>query len=395
VTEAKELNKIKMKPHIYTICFLLLSIFVLGTLRGAFPRERGPRVEVACPWQPTPVRIGENPVLVYELHVTNFDKVPLTLAQLKIFGDRDDAQALELVSGDSLEPMMVNLGTDTSAKAAQRIEPGVRAIIFVWLALPGDAPIPHRLGHRMVFVAGDDQQTDSAKATTTLEDFPVEVEDGVVPVLTSPFRGGVWVAGDGPADDSSHRRALLAIDGHVHAPERFASDWVKVGPNGDSHQGTARNEDYWAYGEPILAVADGEVTQVADGIADNTPHQLPQPVTLDNILGNYIVLRIAPNRYVTYAHLQKGSIAVTLRQRVRRGTVIARLGNSGQATAPHLHLQVTNGNTALEAEGVPFVFDQFTDYGPGESYELNKHPSIPRKHTLPGKDRVIGFMDSR
>jgi murein DD-endopeptidase len=384
-----------MTSRTRTVSFLLMLTAVLGTLRGAFPRERGPRVEVVCPWPPIPVRIGERQVLAYELHITSFDKAPLTLSQMDIFGDTDETQALESVLGDALAPMMINVGANPSTNETRRIEPGMRVVVFVWIALRRDTPIPRRLRHRLVFISGDAQQGESAKVTTTLEDFPVEVSHGDVPVLSSPFRDGVWLAGDGPANDSGHRRSLLAIDGHVHAPERFASDWVKVGPNGDSHQGTARNEDYWAYGEPILAVADGEVTQVADGIEDNTPHRVPQQVTLDNILGNYIILRIAPNRYVTYAHLQKGSITVTLRQHVRRGTVIARLGNSGQATAPHLHLQVTDGNSALEAEGVPFVFDQFIDFGPGETYQVNKHLSILRKQALSGKDEVIGLTAAR
>jgi murein DD-endopeptidase len=378
-----------------SILLLLLFVCVFGASHIALSRERGPRVEVVCPWSPIPVTIGEDRVLVYELHITNFDKVPLTLSKLEVFGDTGGAQALESASDDALAPMMVNLGANAAEKQVRRIEPGVRAVLFIWLALKPGPPTPHRLSHRLVFVSGEAQQTESAKAVATLEDFPVEVSDGGVPNLRSPFRDGVWVAGDGPANDSAHRRAFLAIDGHVHAPERFASDWVKVGPNGDSHQGSARNEDYWAYGQDVLAVADGEVIQVVDGIEDNTPHQLPQPVTLDNILGNYIVLRIAPNRYVTYAHLQKGSIKVAPQQQVRRGAVMARLGNSGQATAPHLHLQMTDGPLPLESEGVPFVFERFTDFGPGETYEANKHPSIPRKHALPGKDEVVGLTAAR
>jgi murein DD-endopeptidase len=384
-----------MKWFTGTVWALLMSMVVFGALHAAFPRERGPRVEVICPWSPTPVNIDEHWVLAYELHITNFDKIPLTLSKLDVFGDEDVAQALESVSGDTLAPTILNLGTNATGKQAQRIEPGMRAVVFLWLTLRPDAPVPHRLTHRVVFVSSDARLTESATTTATLENFPVELPYGTVPVLSSPFRDGVWVAGDGPANDSGHRRALLAIDGQVHAPERYASDWVKVGPNGDSHQGTAHNEDYWAFGQNVLAVADGEVTHVTDGIADNTPHQLPEPVTLDNILGNYIVLRIAPNRYVTYAHLQKGSVAVAAHQQVRRGKVIARLGNSGQATAPHLHLQVTDGDSALEAEGVPFVFDHFTDFGPGETYEVNKQPAIERKHTLPGKDEVIGLRVTR
>ena len=67
------------------------------------------------------------------------------------------------------------------------------------------------------------------------------------------------------------------------------------------------------------------------------------------------------------------------------------LGNNGNATGPHLHFQVTDGDSVLQSEGVPFVFDQFTDLGPGSDYEVNKHASIPRRQSLPANDAVIEF----
>jgi murein DD-endopeptidase MepM/ murein hydrolase activator NlpD len=105
-------------------------------------------------------------------------------------------------------------------------------------------------------------------------------------------------------------------------------------------------------------VADGEITEVVDGIPDNTPRVLP-PVTLDNIAGNHVILQIAPNRYVTYAHLQNGSIKVRLHDHVRRGDVLALLGNSGNTTDAHLHLQVTDRNSVLQSEGVPCCIPEF------------------------------------
>jgi len=71
--------------------------------------------------------------------------------------------------------------------------------------------------------------------------------------------------------------------------------------------------------------------------------------------------------------------------------ILGRLGNSGQATAPHLHFQVTDGNSVLESEGVPFVFDKFTDLGPGSEFELDKHRSIPRTDALPANNLVVEF----
>jgi len=138
-------------------------------------------------------------------------------------------------------------------------------------------------------------------------------------------------------------------------------------------------------------VADGEITEVVDDIPENAPRVLPNPVTLDNIAGNHIILRICPQLYVAYAHLQTGSIQVRLYDRVRRGAILARLGNSGQSTAPHLHLQVTNGNTFLQSEGVPFVLEQFIYSGPGSTFELDKHPSVPWAHSIPPGNAVLEF----
>ena len=115
---------------------------------------------------------------------------------------------------------------------------------------------------------------------------------------------------------------------------------------------------------------------------DNTPRVLP-PVTLDNIGGNHVILKIAPNRYVTYAHLQHGSLKVHLHDHVHTGDALALLGNNGNTTGAHLHMQVTDRGSMLEAEGVPFEFASFTYLGPGADYELDKHVIVPWTHSIP------------
>jgi hypothetical protein len=213
--------------------------------------------------------------------------------------------------------------------------------------------------------------------------------------LSPPFHGGTWLAGDGPSNTTNHRRAITAVDGHIYSAERFAIDWIKVGPNGDSrHDGATRNENWWGWGEPVLAVADGEITEVVDEYPDNTPRVLP-PVTLDNIGGNHVILKIAPNRYVTYAHLQHGSIKVRLHDHVHTGDTLALLGNSGNTTGAHLHMQVTDRSSVLEAQGVPFLFRSFTYLGPGADYELDKHISVPWVDSIPPGDGVVEFDASK
>src|ERR1700743_2960635 len=50
-------------------------------------RERGPRTEIACPMPPMPATIDGDTALAYELHITNFDRVPLTLTNVFIASD--------------------------------------------------------------------------------------------------------------------------------------------------------------------------------------------------------------------------------------------------------------------------------------------------------------------
>jgi hypothetical protein len=390
-----------MYPFVDATRVGLFFVLVLGSVTSAFARERGPRVEVICPSPPVPVRIDKGQVLVYELHITNFDTVPLTLKRFEVFGNQEGSAPLTTLTDAALSAQMIRIGeamamttTDSGSgagKSPRVIEPGSRSVIFLWIELPINRSMPTTLKHRMVFSA-----TNSA-TDATLEDFQVPVSQESVPTLAPPFNGGTWLAGDGPVNDSNHRRAITAIDGHTYSAERFAIDWVKVGPNGDSrHDGATRtkNEDWWGWGEPVLAVADGEITEVLDGIPDNTPRVLP-PVTLDNIAGNHVILRVAPNRYVTYAHLQNGSIKVHPHDRVHRGGVLALLGNSGNTTGAHLHLQVTDRNSVLQSEGVPFVFQNFTYLGPGSAYELDKHVSVPWVNSIPPGNAVIQFEPAK
>ncbi len=59
-------------------------------------------------------------------------------------------------------------------------------------------------------------------------------------------------------------------------------------------------------------------------------------------MGNHVVIEIGPEKFVLLAHLMKDSVVVREGDPVRRGDKIARCGNSGNTSEPHLHLQVQN-----------------------------------------------------
>jgi murein DD-endopeptidase len=257
------LRKKRNFPFATTVRVGFIFLVTFGFVAAGFARERGPRVEVVCPSPPIPVRIDKRQVLVYELHVTNFDTVPLTLKRLEVFANEESTGALSTVADTTLSTEMIRVGeammmagSGGGVKDVRVIEPGGRSVIFVWIELQPNRPVPARLKHRMVFSTAADSTMDA-----TLDDFQVPVSQDSVPTLAPPFNGGIWLAGNGPANNSDHRRTITAIDGHIYSAERFAIDWVKVGPNGDSrHDGSTPNENWWGWGEPVLAVADGEIT---------------------------------------------------------------------------------------------------------------------------------------
>jgi len=111
----------------------------------------------------------------------------------------------------------------------------------------------------------------------------------------------------------------------------------------------------------VLAVADGIVASVKDGIPENVPGLTSRAVTItmETVAGNSVVLDLGNGRFAFYAHLVPGSLRVKVGDRVRRGDVIGLLGNSGNSTAPHLHFHVGDRNAGLAAEGLPYAIDSW------------------------------------
>ncbi|WP_210508453.1 M23 family metallopeptidase [Naasia sp. SYSU D00057] len=85
-------------------------------------------------------------------------------------------------------------------------------------------------------------------------------------------------------------------------------------------------------GNPVVAMADGVVTGV------ESTGGLGYHVTIDHIVDGQLVT-------TTSAHMQAGSIVVSVGQAVRAGDQIGRVGNTGASTGPHLHFELRLGGT--------------------------------------------------
>jgi murein DD-endopeptidase MepM/ murein hydrolase activator NlpD len=88
-----------------------------------------------------------------------------------------------------------------------------------------------------------------------------------------------------------------------------------------------------------------------------------------HILGNHVILDLGNGAYAAYAHLQRGSLTVREGERVHAGQVLARCGNSGNSSEPHLHFQLMDGPDPDAARGIPFTWHGIGVPANGEIFE--------------------------
>ncbi|HVZ16438.1 MAG TPA: M23 family metallopeptidase [Terriglobales bacterium] len=330
---------------------VFFSVLLIVGMTSAQPLSDVP-VDIQVPTPPSPVMGGGQIHLLYELHLTNFHRPTLTVSSLAISdGSRD------LVNYDAQELAKMILHPGAAQDASTTIQGGGRAVIFLDVKLNSHVQAPRQLLHRVCFrgeTAGDSQHCIDG----------VTVSVNAVPpiVLSPPLRGAGWVALNGLSNDSGHRRTLIVVDGKLHLSQRFATDWSRIGPDGLAFRGDPSNLANWSpYGADVLAVADAIVCDVKDGTPENNPaaDKKAVPINFQTVGGNYLVLDLGNGHYAFYAHLKPGSLRVKVGDKVRRGQVVASLGNSGNSDAPHLHFQVTDGNSLIGSEGLPYVIDSF------------------------------------
>jgi murein DD-endopeptidase MepM/ murein hydrolase activator NlpD len=125
---------------------------------------------------------------------------------------------------------------------------------------------------------------------------------------------------------------------HVDAPvQRHAFDFL-VWQDGGTHAGDGSAvEDYWAYGQRVLAPAAGTVVTAVDGLPDQVPQTGSDTA---NPAGNHLVIEVATGEFLLIAHMQAGSLTVAEGDVVEAGQQIGLVGNSGTTTEPHIHIHL-------------------------------------------------------
>jgi hypothetical protein len=325
--------------------------------------------------------------------MTNIFTSPVTITSVDVL-TLDGAPLLHL-EGEALLAVTRPVFGDTPT----RIAPTSGAIVtLVDVSLPS-GEVPRRLTHRVTYTLEPDAPAGALMSNRVVEGPEAIIVNRMPQVIAPPLRGHGWVNGNGCCANSPHRLLRLVINGsEIKTIQMFAIDWVKVDDGAMFTGDGARNEDHYAYGEDLLAVAEGRIVFVRDDIADNLPFQIPDLQAPGDFPGNQIVLELAPGVYAIYAHVQQGSALVQIGDLVQAGDRLGKLGNSGNTDSPHLHFQLSDGPDIMTSTSLPYVIITWTLEGsiaPG-STPTNMQvtgPSGPQADTMPLELTVAGFAE--
>jgi murein DD-endopeptidase MepM/ murein hydrolase activator NlpD len=83
-------------------------------------------------------------------------------------------------------------------------------------------------------------------------------------------------------------------------------------------------------GTDVFAVGEGTVTEIGD----------------DPVYGNYVIIRHGGSWASLYGHLQR--VETSLNSIVQSGTLIGKVGSTGQSTGPHLHFELRQNGRARD-----------------------------------------------
>ena len=196
--------------------------------------------------------------------------------------------------------------------------------------LPDDPLIYDRLGWAFIF----DQKRDEAfragyfeKAAKLYFDRN-DVQQKVT--LSLPF-AGKWLVLQGNNGKVSHFGLGM-----------YAWDFMRVDGNlthPDVRGRALADADFFAFRSEVLAPAPGMVAEVVNDVEDNPYGQWNY-----SSLGNLVRIDHGDGTSSMIFHFLKGSIVVKVGQRVERGQLLGRVGNSGYSDVPHLHYALVDPN---------------------------------------------------
>jgi hypothetical protein len=304
---------------------VVISVMFAQPLCGQQTTASQPRsyqdipINIEAPIEPIPVKgVDGKWYLAYHLFLTNLGFSDLTLksvevsdaARKNVLTRYADKELADFYRFRTLLPTPP-LSEMPNKQYPRQISSGRTGVLFFWLTVDSPAAVPASLKHRFVFEPNPlikllrGFASDREGGEMVLDGYDVSVSNDKPVVIGAPLRGGDWVCSGGPAINSYHQ-SLSVRAGRVTIAQRFACDFQKVDkerqilPNPFPNEIT--NKWFYGYGAEILAVGDGKVVFVKDGIPENVPQASGEikpavPLTRETTAGNWIAIDLGNNRY--------------------------------------------------------------------------------------------------
>ncbi|MEN6620977.1 MAG: M23 family metallopeptidase [Smithella sp.] len=340
---------------------------------------------------PVNCRIGDweiTDIKLPDLVITNRQNSPVTLDQIDIIGKVSGNEAMRLqISGKPLLEAIAGMADMLNKQKSplQTVQLSLGNILLPDGQLAGNAsagkgqsillPLSkiaflHHVGHMKIdgmeirLILKADRKNEVIPFRVKLTSY--KVKDKYI----FPLKGDIQMA----------FLPLSYIHHRSSASQEFAMDLVGANQKGAasftaiSTPDPKKLSDYSIWGRDVLAIGDGIVVETGEkfpeepmsdpalytkpGYAINLIKQLIPKIGWTNaIAGNYVIIDHLNGEYSAYCHLQERSIQVKPGDKVKKATVIARVGNTGNSGAPHLHFQLMDSRDFFTANGLPVMFE--------------------------------------
>ncbi|MBC7621312.1 MAG: M23 family metallopeptidase [Candidatus Saccharibacteria bacterium] len=355
------------------IAFAALGYGAFLTWKRLMPPTAGPVLLTA---QPQKIWIEAGDVmqtLNFDILVDNQGKAPLGI------------DSIELTAYDSQGKPILRRMIDSNGFApsidtvpGRVIAPGAKVLVFnPFHSFRADIDL-HRLSY--TFNLSIPQESPETSASLTVEP---QVYQGKT-ALSLPAKGKVLIH-DGHDFYAHHRRLNTE---HVAAKDlgltqNFMRYSLDINPTNERFEPYrdkgARNEDWFAWGQPLVAPGDGTVVDAADVTPDNIRGGTNYFNGADvktapmQFYGNYLLIDHGNGEFSLLGHVQKGSLQVKVGDKVQRGQLVAKIGSSGSSNNPHVHYELRTG-TGLHVEGLPAMFQNYTRHWGSKSAVVASGP---------------------
>ena len=320
------------------------------------PKTAGP-VRVTAQPQKIWIEVGDtSQSLNFDFLVENLGTTPLGLdsIELSVVDSSGKPVLRRFIDSNGFAP-----GIDT-VPGRSTLAPGAKMLVFN----PFHSFRPDVDLRSLTYQFGLSIPQDAPEVHTTVTVEPQVYQSKTM--LSLPVKGRL-VIHDGHDFYAHHRRLDTEHYGAKEAglTQNFMRYSLDINPSNDHfdifRSTGAKNEDWFAWGQPLYATGDGTVVDAADVEPDN----IRGGQSFFNVgkvkaapmqfYGNYLVIDHGNGEFSLLGHIQKGSLSVKVGDVVKRGQLVARIGSSGSSGNPHVHYELRTGKD-LNTEGLPANF---------------------------------------